>query len=130
MVCLAVPVFGGRVPIDRSLPKLRQAHDQFDNDNLPGCAVLLREAIRLHLIAVAEFYNVKPDRPQHPANLLAQLAEAKALKSGPVHWFREILFTCRRVLRCADVSAQAMEFCLAFAYENIDANHQHFGERV
>jgi hypothetical protein len=127
MVMLAVPVFGGTIPVDRSLPKLRQAHEQFDRGNYPGCAVLLREAIRLHLLAMAEFYNITPEHPKRPAKLLKQLIEAKAITSSMGHWFAEILVTVRQVLSCKDVREGSMEICLRLSYEFIASHQVKFG---
>jgi hypothetical protein len=127
MVMLAVPVFGGVVPVDRSLPKLRQAHIQLDNGNLPGCAVLLREAIRLHLLAMAEFYNIKPEHPKRPAKLLKQLNAAGAICGTSFHWFHEILIECHRVTNHQGGSEGSMAFALRFAYEQLASNQVKFG---
>jgi hypothetical protein len=111
------------VPLNLAWPLLQAAHERYDRGDLVGCGVRIREAIRRHLVAVAESHGLDVKKHSRSAGaVLRILRKRKLIELGD--WLGKILDGCNRLAHCQPVKASEiriyLEVCCRMFEDNGD----------
>ncbi len=121
MVMLAVRTFGQSPVTCNARSLLFQSHADLERGALFSAGVLMREALRVYLVAECEYWGCLPEKKKRRSPSLLVKALCKEVTDFGADWLFEIIDYGNQLAHCQHVPQKRIETCLSILHMYLDA---------